>query len=263
MNASERREYILECLSKTSFVDVGSLSQALNVSEMTIRRDFVSLEKEELLLRVHGGARSYPVQMFEPPLKKRLLENADAKLAIGKCAASFVNDGDVIAVDASSTSFTMLRFLQHCSFRIITNHISVVLELEQHEGAEIILLGGFVRKKSLSLVGYDIQEISRKYHVDKLFFSSKSVDAAHGVSDATVEEGETKKALLRCAEKNYLLMDDSKLGTQSFYNVCPLDAVDCIITNEAQPSGERQKGFYEHCRNEGVSLLFAGKRGKD
>ena len=56
MLAEERFAAILSILQKQRTVTVLELTQALSISESTIRRDLVALHKMGKLKKVHGGA---------------------------------------------------------------------------------------------------------------------------------------------------------------------------------------------------------------
>lgn len=56
MLAQERFERILEILRERQSVTVVELTEKLNTSESTIRRDLTELNRQGLLIKVHGGA---------------------------------------------------------------------------------------------------------------------------------------------------------------------------------------------------------------
>ncbi|WP_313755776.1 DeoR/GlpR family DNA-binding transcription regulator [Tissierella sp.] len=233
MKKSERHQFILDFLKESPYVDVAYLTETLNVSEMTIRRDLSKLEEDKLLLRVHGGARRIPTNRFEAPLNSRLLNNHSEKKAIGRYAAGLVQDGDVIAMDASSTVYHMVEYLQDKKITVITNNISIAMGFAKSESVEVILLGGKLRKSSLYVFGYDTLNMMENYNTNKAFFSSTSLNIENGLTDSSVNEGKTKKSMVLSADESFLLMDTSKFGTRSYYNVIPLEKLSHIITNES------------------------------
>ncbi|HZJ78341.1 MAG TPA: DeoR/GlpR family DNA-binding transcription regulator [Clostridia bacterium] len=255
-DAISRENFILEHLEKNEYVNVAFLSKALSVSEMTIRRDLEKLEKKEKLLRVYGGARSIKRETHEEPISKRLVANAEEKNAIGRYCASLVEDGDVIALDASTTAFALAKHLK-ARVTVVTNNIFVAHGLSSKENVEIVLLGGTVRKASCSTVGLDMAQMMSKYFVGKLFLSSKAIDMEFGATDATPYEGEAKKAMISSSSEIYLMMDSSKLGKRAFYQVCKIDKIHKIITNQASEYNEAQKEFIEQCEQNNIDLYFA------
>lgn len=248
---SQRRDYICTCLIGQEFVPIAQLTAALEVSEMTVRRDLRRLEEEGNLIRVHGGARRLPPQKRELPQNRRMLENRQAKERIGAYASRFVEDGDIILLDASTTTRYMVQHLLTRRITVITNQVDVAMGFSESKTAQVILLGGKLRKSSGSLTGYEVVEQVRRYNADKLFCSSKALDEAHGLTDVTVEEGEVKRAFLHASAERYLLMDSSKLDTQAFYQVAPIQAIHHLITD---PPCEEHQAFLERCRSHQIQI---------
>lgn len=243
---SQRREYICTCLLTQEFIPIAQLTAALEVSEMTVRRDLRRLEGEGHLIRVHGGARRLPPQKRELHQNRRMLENRQAKERIGAYAARFVEDGDIILLDASTTTRYMVQHLLTRRITVITNQVDVAMGFAGSKTVDVILLGGRLRKSSGSLTGYEVVEQVRRYNADKLFCSSKALDEVHGLTDVTVEEGEVKRAFLQAAAERYLLMDQTKLDTRAFYQVAPIQAIHHLITD---PPEEACQEFLDRCRN--------------
>lgn len=254
-NASERRQYILQYIQNNGMADVARLSAELNVSEMTIRRDFVKLEEEKYILRVHGGAVCAPSATFELPQSKREQLNREEKQAIGMYAAGLIEDGDVIALDASTTAEKLAEHIT-CEVTVITNNIGAVLKLMGKPNVEVILLGGKVRRNSISTVGFEMINMMQAYHVDKVFLSSKAVSSVYGISDATVDEGEAKRAMMAAGEHIYLMMDHSKLNTSAFYKVAKLEGLS-LITDHYKDYNETQAAFIEYCKQNGIPIHIA------
>lgn len=253
MKATERRQFILDYLKKSSFVDVSYLKDALDVSEMTIRRDLARLEAEKHLVRVYGGARSIPFNKFEMPLHSRLLKNQVDKETIGKYAAGLVENNDVIAMDASTTTYYMVKHLLDKKITAITNNISIAMGLSKSKTVEVVLLGGNLKKSSLYLYGYDTIENMKKYNTDKAFISATSLDVSLGLTDINVDEGELKKAMIASASQVYLLMDNSKFGTRSYHYVTSLDKLDNLITNKTN-FNDIEKEIFKICKKNKIKL---------
>jgi len=254
--ADARQQYILEYINKNEFVDVTRLSEELGVSEMTVRRDFMKMEVDKLLLRVHGGAVPIPKSSSELPLNRRISVNSQEKNVIGKYAASLVEPGEAIALDASTTVLMMAKYLT-VEATVVTNNIEAVLHLISNPLIELILLGGSVRKPSASTVGFEMIQMMEHYTVDKVFLSSKAVDIVHGITDATPNEGEAKKAMLATGNKIYLLMDHTKLNMSAFYKVCNLNNSFHIITDAYDGYSDAQKQFIQYCKEADIPIHFA------
>lgn len=243
--AEERKKFILDYVKKNEFVDITYLKNTLDVSEMTIRRDLRKLEANNSLVRVLGGARSIPSGMYEDPVEKRVKFHAEEKERIARYAASLVNEGDSIFMDASSTVYAMVEYLDvHTT--VITNNISICLKLKDKQRIDVILVGGDLRKSAMSLVGIDAIRMLENYYVDKAFLSSKAVDLVHGISDATRDEAEVKKAMIRSSGETYFLVDHYKLENRAFYKVCSLDEITALIVDESKETYVEE--FISECK---------------
>lgn len=184
-----RRKKIIEILGQNDYADVSYLSELFSVSEMTIRRDLEKLEKEDEVIRVYGGAKLKTKRVYEGPIKERLNVNKQEKMTIAKVAAEMIEDGDVIALDASTTALEVSKQIKNKSkLTVITNNISIAIELSNAPSITVILLGGFLRAKSLSLVGASLRKLLESLYIDKAFISSKALNFNEGLTDATIEE---------------------------------------------------------------------------
>ncbi len=104
----DRRMTILNHLEMEGKVQVHHLSEMLNVSTETVRRDLDRLEKEGKLRKVYGGAVKMRMELVEPPFLKRTQMMKSEKTAIGKLAASLVQDGETIMLDNGTTTIEIL-----------------------------------------------------------------------------------------------------------------------------------------------------------
>jgi DeoR family transcriptional regulator, fructose operon transcriptional repressor len=230
---NERQQSIVDTIEAKGSVRVSQLSKHYSVSEETIRRDLEKLELDGFLERIHGGAvRKVSHDGMEIPVINRQESNKQEKEMIAKQAASFVEDGDSIAIDASTTGLQMTKYLKGKSITVITNSILVTLGLIQEEGIQVILIGGYANGHSMSLVGNFAERIIRDYHVDKFFFSCMGVDFGRGISEAHEAQALVKKQIIDISEKLYLLADNSKFGEKSLVRLCRLEDIDYLVTDK-------------------------------
>ena len=120
--SKEREKEILKLLLSKKRVMVPELAKILFTSESSIRRDLTSLEKQQLIKRVHGGAviEENSASALKIPFVIRELEQSDAKIEIAKKAIGYVNVYDVIFLDASSSAYNLIPYLA------VKNHLTVV-----------------------------------------------------------------------------------------------------------------------------------------
>ena len=230
----DRREQILAMLGRDGSVKVTELVKTFGVSVETIRRDLEALEEEGLLKRVYGGAVRQGRRSVEPLLAERLVQNAAEKERIGRAAASFVQDGDVIGIDIGTTTLEMAKELLARDPRIIviTNSIQIAVTLSAGEKIEVILVGGRVRRGELSVGGHMLTEASmRLFQTDRLFLGVGGITEKFGVTDFREEETAFRRIGIERTREVYALADHSKFGVTAMYHVCDADRINTVITD--------------------------------
>lgn len=255
-----RRKKIIDILGQNKYADVSILSSMFNVSEMTIRRDLEKLEKEGEIIRVYGGAKLITKKSYEATIEERLNINKNEKSAMAKKAAELIEEGDVVAFDASTTTLEISKIIKtKKKLTVITNNISIAIELSDATGITVILLGGFVRRKSLSMVGASLRKYLESIYIDKAFISSKALSFNEGLTDATVEEGEAKRAMIERANKVYVVADRTKLGKVAFFQVCGKEKIDKVVTDCLEPLTKEQETCLNEFREYGTEVILADK----
>lgn len=233
MFAIERRRKIISLLEEQSSVMVPELGKFFKVTEETIRRDLEKLEKDGLLKRTHGGAVAIENTNIELPIKIREITNIENKKNIAAKVSELIEDGDTIALDSSTTSLQVAKFIKSKKrITVITNAINIVYELSNASDFTVICIGGNLRVKSMSFVGHLAEESIEKYNVDKAIVSCKGIHLEKGVTESNEAEAEVKKSMIEAADKVYLLADSSKFNKISFVNMIKIEEVDTIFTEK-------------------------------
>jgi len=229
----ERLEIIKQMAINERNIYVSKLSEKLNVTEETIRRDFVKLEAQGILTRTHGGAiLNYDKMSEYKPFYNRLEINMDNEKYIAEKTVEFIKEGFAIMADCSSTVLEALKLVRYRKdVTVLTNSISVLQELSQSE-LNIISTGGGVNPKSLSFQGSITQEIIKKYNVDIALVSCKGMDISKGILDTNEAEAEIKRTMIKQANKVILLVDNTKFDSSSLVKLFDYDDIDYIITDK-------------------------------
>jgi DeoR family transcriptional regulator of aga operon len=237
-----RRSRIVELVRQHGAVRVGELADQFDVSEVTIRSDLEQLERDGQLIRDRGGAIAAPSTPVRSLLRvdQRATLNLDAKRRIGLAAATLVEPGDTIILDAGTTAIEAARGVAGITpLTVLTNALNVALELGAHSEARVILLGGTLNREASSTVGAQAEQHVGEFIAQKLFLGAQAVDFEHGLTDTTPEIAQVKRAMIRAARRVILLVDSSKWGCSGFSKVAPLTALDTIITDSALPAEAR------------------------
>lgn len=210
---------------------VKQLSDKLFISEPTVRRDIIILQKKEILTCKRGRVAlktNSPDQRI--PLFIRHLEHNEAKMQIALKASKLVKDGDVIMLDASTTAFHLLPYLNEFkNILVITNGAKTAIEAASM-GVRTICTGGEMTLESFSYIGPDAEEILLKYNADIAFFSCRGFfdDIA---TDNSIMENNIRKIMIKNSKHKYLLCDKSKFEKKYLNTLCHLKDVNGIITD--------------------------------
>lgn len=252
MFAEERKRKILEILEKEQAIKVLDLSAFFQVSEATIRRDLQELEEAGLLKRTHGGAVSNQTTSFEPSITEKKDQYYAEKLAIANLAVGLIQEGETVMLNAGSTTLQIaLRLKQKKNITVVTNAINIAWELSTGN-IEVILLGGNLRQRTLSLVGPITENTLSGLHVDRFFLATNGLDLKKGLTTPNLNEAQTKKAMLSSAKEVIAVADHSKFGRVAFSHICHFDRVDCLITDRGAPAQ-----VLNALRRQGIKVLVA------
>jgi len=234
MLSEERHKQILDVLDSSGSTLVSQLAARFQVSEMTIRRDLITLEKKGFLHRVHGGAVSSRGRSYEPPFIVRQVKNIDEKRRIGEAAAGMVNTGESLILDVGTTTLEMAHhLLGKRNITVITPSLHIANLLTEQPGIRLILPGGILRKGELSLVGNLAERAFQDFFVDKLFLGVGAIDLQAGLTEFNMEDSEVKKVMLRSAKEIIVLADASKFGQVAFASIGPLKLASRIVTDRS------------------------------
>jgi DeoR/GlpR family transcriptional regulator of sugar metabolism len=240
---SQRKQHILEVLRRTGQVVAKDLSQELELSEDTIRRDLRELAAEGLLQRVHGGA--LPASPAIGDFAARLHVATDEKKTIGRAAAAMVQQGQVVILDGGTTAVQIARhFPVELRATVVTHSPTIAVELVDHRHIEVILIGGKLFKHSVVSVGAPAIEAISRIHADAYFMGVTGIHPEIGLTTGDFEEAHVKRALSASAAETIVLGSSEKLNAVSPYVIAPISEVTGIIV----AAGTRAKVLAPYAR---------------
>jgi DeoR/GlpR family transcriptional regulator of sugar metabolism len=226
-----RHQMILQALHQRSPVLVAELADALDCSEMTVRRDLESLERSGGLRRVHGGAASVFLSAEETPYGIRALEGTEAKATIGAAAAGLLSDGETVVLDGGTTAMEVARALRNRRLTVMPLAMRPVFELHECAGIKLLLPGGEVRPGELSLTGGLTENSFSQLRFDTYVMGPCGIDAKAGMTTHFLAEAGVKRAAARSSQRVIAVVDSSKLGRVAFGHVCDLEEIDIVLTD--------------------------------
>ncbi|WP_214731383.1 MULTISPECIES: DeoR/GlpR family DNA-binding transcription regulator [Exiguobacterium] len=235
MLTKQRHQLILQRLSEQKVVKLKELVDLTDSSESTIRRDLTDLEAEGYLARVHGGATLIATPDEEPTFEEKRDRFVDEKVAIARKAATFIEDGMSIYLDAGTTTQAMVPFLEGKKIVVVTNSLPIANELFFLD-IKTFVIGGELKRSTQALVGYNARESMMNYRVDLAFLGMNGIDLEAGYTTPDPEEALVKKTAIELAQTSFVLADASKIGKRTFSRVATIDAAQLITSSSESMS---------------------------
>lgn len=256
MFVAERRNKIMDFLNEKQRITVKELSRLMNVSEVTLRTDLNQLEQEGLLKRTHGGAMLTDYIESETSFSAREKKNKVEKENIAQQAAAFIENGQCILLDASSTALELARILkkQSLMLTVVTSGLYTALELRENPDITTILVGGVIRKGSSSLEGSLGVNILDKLNIDTMFTSANGFSYDTGLTDFNVYEVELKTEMVKRSNAIIALIDHTKIEKSSISSFAEIGDVDTFIT-DAVLADDLSAKFSKH----GTQVIAVGE----
>ncbi|MHB8295360.1 MAG: DeoR/GlpR family DNA-binding transcription regulator [Acidimicrobiales bacterium] len=248
----ERHLRILTMLGETGRAEVGELSEALGVAQVTIRRDLRELDRQGLLLSVHGGALAKRGTGFEVSYAAKLGQNREEKLRIGRAACRLCQPGDTVLLDAGTTLGAMVAQLDAGHLTVITNALSVVNLLARRAGTELFVIGGRFRGISEAFLGPSALEALGSLRVDRAFVGAEAMSPGLGAQVPDADDAAYKRAAVRAAREVVLLADHTKFEAERLFSFAGWDEVDGVITGS-----EASEKSVADLRARGVEVTLA------
>ena len=254
----ERFEKIIDMLRQQPSVRVTDLVPILDASESTIRRDIAELDKEGRLRKVFGGAvaleakrpgngtngtagadtaRKVNVQHRDIDAKAKIRVDEKTKVAVR--AAALIEEGDLVYIDAGTTTGSMIEHIDCYSATYVTNGVRHAIDLAER-GFRTYLLSGLIKASTEAIIGYDAVDSLKKYHFDKCFIGTDGIDQENGLTTLDIEESMVKTEAIRRSMDVYVLADSSKFGLVAPVTFASLDA-GTIITDRLPAEDYRTK----------------------
>ncbi len=228
MLKKERHAFIKREIDLHNKVLSADLCAPLRASEDTIRRDLQELEKANLLTKVHGGAISKSIQFS---LENQIFYSHPEKTVIAEKAVTLLKDGMTILLSGGTTIIQMIKALPpDLNATFITMSLPTALCLLQHPKSEVIFVGNKILKNARMAVGAAAVDAIKQINADLCFLGTNSIDAAQGITDLEWEIIEVKRAMVAQSKKVVSLCISEKLNSVQKLKVCPLGALDYLIT---------------------------------
>ncbi|MGH3318743.1 MAG: DeoR/GlpR family DNA-binding transcription regulator [Streptosporangiaceae bacterium] len=236
---AERHRRVLELVRTRGIVSMREISQAVDASEVTIRRDLRLLATRGLIRRTHGGAAVPGALAHEPSYSEKARQSAAEKAAIAQGAVRMIKNGDALALGAGTTTLDLARLLvSYAELSVITDSLLVCQTLAEVPGISVLATGGEVRGSTRAFVGPHAERALDGLHVSTLFISGNGLTAERGLSTPDTLQAAIDRRLASTAEQIVVLTDHTKVGVDTMHQTIPVTDIDTVITDSRAASEE-------------------------
>lgn len=234
MQAEERQKRIEDHLTRVEFASLAELSELVDASESTVRRDLGVLEGKGTVRRTHGGARLVNPKSDEFTFSARDTHQLAEKEAIGEACAGLVEPNRTVIIDAGTTCYHVARHLEAKTPQIFTNSLPVANLFAAAHKLEVVVSGGVIYPRLGVLVGPLAVEAFTKIRADVAIMSCGGI-TPEGITNSHGLLIDIQHAMIQAARRVIFCIDSSKFGRQSISKLCDLGDVDVIVTDAPPP----------------------------
>lgn len=229
MQKTERQDYIIHQVNLHNKVLLNDLSDQLQVSNDTIRRDLQELAEIGRVIKVHGGAVSLSFHNGHQPSKEVYAYNQ--KRIIAKKAADLIKSGMFVLSGGGTTIVELARTLpQNLNATFISGSLPALLEYSKHPLINVISIGDKISKSSMISVGPEAISKIKELKVDLCLMGINAINLEVGVSDNDWDIVQVKKAMIEASRKLVCLTISEKINSRQPIPICPMNKVDVLIT---------------------------------
>ena len=230
MKKKERQKKLIDEVSINRKVSSSYLSEKLQVSEDTIRRDIKELDDQGLLTKVHGGAISTIQKLYH--YNEDVIYNRENKVRIALKAIPLIEDGMVIIMSGGTTNLMLAKLLPNTlKATIYTYSLPIAMQLTEHPHIETIFIGGKIHRNSMVTIGIDVIQYLSKLRVDIAFIGVSALSIKQGITDEGYEVSLVNKAMIQASEREVNLATYNKLDVTLNYDVCSFNEIDTVVTD--------------------------------
>lgn len=249
MLQQERFVKIIEYLKANNSARYSDLTELLNVSENTIRKDLAELDRREIVKIVRGGAVWGKINLDKGVYETRININQKEKQELVTCLGSIIENGQAIALNGGTTSIEVAKYLKNNYSRmtVVTNNLTVADILKEKKNFNIIIISGSYDRVENTVIGSRAEKSLELYNTDYAILAVNSISVEKGITDFREEETGIINAMIRNTQKAIVAADHSKFDRVACMNICPLSDIDCFITDSGIDSkildSYRSKGY--------------------
>ena len=235
-NRLEQIKEIIEKYGKVSYEELGAL--LADVSNMTLRRDLITLEEQGYIIRVRGGAISLDelTKKSEQEFVHIFSDNVQEKKEIAEKTISLISPKSCIFIDSGSTTLYFAKELPNNNYYIVTNALNIATEVLRKSLPTVTLLGGDVNRNNLVTTGRSSLDFLKDINIEVAIMTATGFTPEKGCfTCGSQDEMEIKRAVIESATKVIMLLDSSKVNKNTPYTFSKLENIDYLVVDKSFP----------------------------
>jgi DeoR/GlpR family transcriptional regulator of sugar metabolism len=232
---TERQNKILEALAFSQKIEVATLAEILDVSQVTVRKDLDQLEDLGFIRREHGYALFGSID----DVGRRMAIQYDVKRRIAKAAAELVEDGETVMIESGSCCALLAEQLANCrrNITVITNSVFIANHVCGVSYMRVILLGGEYQRAAQVTVGSITRRCSEVFFSDKFFVGAGGFSES-GFAGRDHLRAQTVRDMAEQARDIIVLTESEKFNHRGVEETVRLDQVSSVFTDDRIPAGK-------------------------
>lgn len=245
-----RRNSILSILTKQGRASVDEISTALGVTPQTVRKDLAALDKQNKVVRYHGGATLLAgIEYTTYEARKNIAVGQKGRIA-KYCATLIPNNVSLIINSGTTTAAVAAELQGHAGLRIVTDSVTISNDIRGFKGIDLIVPGGRVRKSDGAIVGHSTVEFIRQFRPDIAIIGAAAIGQDGSLLDYDMSEVAVAKTIIEGARHVILVVDSSKMDRVAPVRIAHISQVNTVITDVDCPDFLRRL-----CRELDVQLF--------
>jgi DeoR family deoxyribose operon repressor len=229
----DRLDQLAAILGERGVMHLRDAAQRLGVSEMTIRRDIAG----DVARFAYLGGHIMPAGKVEPEqpydLHKQADRHAPAKREACRHAFTHIHADDTIFVDCGTTLSHLIDLVpETMPVTVVCYALNIAERLSRAPNIRLIVLGGLYHPETASFSGPQGLDTLDRVGINTAFLSAAGLDEMRGATCAHFHEVAVKQKAIATAQKNLLVIDNSKLGRVKPAFFARADAFDVIYTED-------------------------------
>lgn len=233
---AERIKEIRNYIRVNKTITLDRICNQFDISKRTLQRDLDEIIKNGDIKKIYGGV-TFLAKKERSSFEERYISRQSIKIAIATAAAALIEDGDIIFIDAGTTTAHVIDHMTNKkNITILTNNIEILKRAILYDNIEVIVLPGILNRKTKSFIGSSAIRFLQDFNIIKALIATTGFSITSGLTCSSPLEADLKRIAIQRSKEVYLLADSSKCGVVALNSYCSLSSINTLITEGNLPT---------------------------